>query len=124
LPEASDTGMLQLAELLTKPHTFPCRIAKETLSPLFRTPVQLSPSQIVDAIRAAGDSAETMTATDSHVEGRFMRELREYFVVNAPQPHTPEHQRGPSDLCHPIDPTLTGKAGKPAAQLWFTGDLR
>src|ERR1700677_936576 len=82
-PAAKDSGVLGLAGLLTKCATFPCRIAKETVSPLFRTPVQLSPSQIVDAIRAAGDRAETTTATDSHVEGRFIGGFRKRFVVNA-----------------------------------------
>jgi hypothetical protein len=90
-PEASDIGMLGL---LTRSPTFPCGIAEETLCPLFTTPAQVSPIQIVDAIRAAGDKAETITATDSQVDGRFMRGFRECFVVNAPQTHSPEHNLG------------------------------
>ena len=55
---------------------FPSEILKETVGPLFRTLAQLSPAQIIEALRAAGASAEITTAADSQGEGRFMGRVR------------------------------------------------
>jgi hypothetical protein len=78
-----------------------------TADPLMRTLSQVSPPQIAPAVRAAGENADNITATESNGEGRFIGTVRSQFRTerNAPiEKNTvnPEKFHGGASACRSL----------------------